>query len=198
MFDDVSDSAEAAIHSFDEFVGGRLVWLLRLTGALTGDPHLAEDLVQEVLLRVHRDWARIGALDVPEAYVRRMLINEFLSWRRRWGRVLPRPDVEPARTEPDHAVVIADRDALRQRLSRLPRGQRVVLTLRYFEGLSDTEIAAEMGCSPGTVRGYASRALSALRIDGSDAPDPPREPADGRPSLNGPNRTSAASRGGTR
>jgi DNA-directed RNA polymerase specialized sigma24 family protein len=46
-----------------------LVWLLRLTGALTGDPHLAEDLVQEVLLRVHRDWARIGSLDVPEAYV---------------------------------------------------------------------------------------------------------------------------------
>jgi RNA polymerase sigma factor (sigma-70 family) len=125
-----------------------------------------------------------------------MLINEFLSWRRRWGRVLPRPDVEPARTEPDHAVAIADRDALRQRLRRLPRGQRVVLTLRYFEGLSDTEIAAEMGCSPGTVRGYASRALSALRIDGSDAPDPSREPADRRPPVDGPSRTSTASRGG--
>lgn len=165
---EVSDSEEGVAQPFEDFVAERLVRLLRFTGALTGDPHQAEDLVQEVLVRVFRDWARIGALDIPEAYVRRMLVNEHLSWRRRWSRFRPQSNVEPDWTDPDHAVAITDRDDVRQRLARLPRTHRVALTLRYYAGLSDTEIASIMGCRPGTVRGYASRALSTLRIDDPD------------------------------
>jgi RNA polymerase sigma factor (sigma-70 family) len=77
-----------------------------------------------------------------------------------------------ARLVPDPAVDHAERDALLAELARLPRRQRAVLVLRYYEALSDAEIADVLGCAPGTVRGYASRALAALRIDLSAARQP--------------------------
>ncbi|HEY0640890.1 MAG TPA: SigE family RNA polymerase sigma factor [Pseudonocardiaceae bacterium] len=151
--------------TFDEFVAGRLPALLRYAAVLAGDRGLAEDVTQEVLLRAHQRWAHIGGLDAPEHYVRRMITNEYLSWRRRWARVVPRAAVEPADPQPDHAGAHAERDALLGELHRLPRRQRAVLVLRYYAGLSDQEIAAELGCAAGTVRGYASRALATLRIE---------------------------------
>lgn len=101
----------------------------------------------------------------PDSYVRRMLINEFQSWRRRRLRMRSSVWLDGADVHPDHADQHADRDALRTEIARLPRRQQVVLALRYYGGLSDTEIAAVMGCRPGTVRGYASRALASLRVD---------------------------------
>lgn len=157
--------------SFDEFVGTRLPTLLRFTGVLTGDRQLAEDVVQEVLLKAHGRWDRIGALDLPEAYVRRMLVNEYISWRRKWARVVPMPDLSGwERAEPDHANRLADRSDLADRLATLPPRQRAVLVLRYYEQLSDTEIGDVLGCAVGTVRGYASRALASLRIAAHQAP----------------------------
>lgn len=156
--------------TFEEYAAARLPALLRYAAVLTGSTDLAQDIVQEVLVRVHARWHRIAALALPDRYVRRMVTNEFLSWRRRWGRLLPvaavAEDRRPAAmTEPpDAAAVHAERDALLAELSRLPRRQQVVLVLRYYEGLSDVEIAEVLGCRPGTVRGYASRALAALRI----------------------------------
>ena len=79
--------------TFDEFVAARLPALLRYAAVLTGDRDLAQDVVQDVLLRAHRRWSSIHRLEVPEQYVRRMILNEFLSWRRRWGRVLPVAEV---------------------------------------------------------------------------------------------------------
>lgn len=78
--------------TFDEFTAGRLPALLRFAGVLAGDRGLAEDVVQEVLVRTHQRWTKIGALDSPEHYVRRMIVNEYLSWRRRWGRIVPHAD----------------------------------------------------------------------------------------------------------
>ena len=95
-----------------------------------------------------------------------MIVNEFLSWRRRSWRLVPAgrgPDVDN-RVSQDHAAAHAERAALLAELGTLPRRQRAVLVLRYYEGLSDTEIAEVLGCAPGTVRGYASRALAALRV----------------------------------
>ncbi|HYQ69706.1 SigE family RNA polymerase sigma factor [Actinophytocola sp.] len=151
---------------FEEFAADSLPGLLRFAAVLTGDRGLAEDVVQEVLLRVYGHWARIGALDSPKHYVRRMIVNEYLSWRRRWGRVAPHAD-PPAVVDPvsDHAAVHAERDALRIELDKLPRRQRAVLVLRYYAGMSDIEIAEVLGCGAGTVRGYASRALAALRVE---------------------------------
>lgn len=152
--------------TFDEFTATRLPALLRYAAVLAGGRALAEDVVQEVLLRAHQRWSHIGGLDRPEHYVRRMITNEYLSWRRRWARVTPHAHVEPARDDsPDHPTTHADRDALVTELARLPRRQRAVLALRYYAGLTDAEIADELGCAPGTVRGYASRALATLRVE---------------------------------
>ncbi len=153
--------------TYEEFVAARLPALVRFASVLTGDRALAEDVVQEVLARTHVRWRKIAQLDQPDSYVRRMVVNEYLSWRRRWARYVPHADAGQE-TLPDvavqHAEQYAERDALRAELARLPRRQRTVLVLRYYLGFSDNEIADVLGCTPGTVRGYASRALSTLRI----------------------------------
>ena len=169
--------------TFEEFAAQRLPALLRFAAVLTGNRSQAEDLAQEVLVRAHSRWNSIGRLDRPEAYVRKMLVNEFLSWRRRSWRLIPAgsgSDVD-RRQAPDHAASYAERDALIAELGKLPPRQRAVLALRYYEGFSDPEIAALLGCSPGTVRGYASRALAALRVELTERPR--RAPAVGRPAV---------------
>ncbi|MEV6527274.1 SigE family RNA polymerase sigma factor [Longispora sp. NPDC051575] len=148
--------------TFEEYAAARLPALLRYATVLTGERALAEDVVQEVLVRAHARWRRI---DEPESYLRRMVVNEYLSWRRRWSRVVPHASVGlPPSDAPDHPTSHADRDALRAELALLPRRQRAVIVLRYYQGLTDAEIADALGCSPGTVRGYASRALATLRV----------------------------------
>ena len=114
-----------------------------------------------------RSWGHIGQLDRPELYVRKMIVNEYLSWRRRSWRLLPGGSAAEVddRVSPDHAAQHAERDSLLTELGKLPRRQRAVLVLRYYEGFSDQEIADVFGCTPGTVRGYASRALAALRVE---------------------------------
>ena len=152
--------------TFEEFAATRLPGVLRFAGVLTADRALAEDVVQEVLIRAHARWDRISVMDRPELYVRKMIVNEFLSWRRRSWRLVPAgggQDVGDQQAQ-DHAFAHAERAALLGELAKLPRRQRAVLVLRYYEGLSDNEIAGVLSCAPGTVRGYASRALATLRI----------------------------------
>lgn len=162
--------------TFHEFTNTRLPVLLRFAVVLTGDRGLAEDVVQEVLLRVHLRWHKISALDSPEHYVRRMITNEYLSWRRRWARVVPHAEPRGRQdSTPDHAVAHAERDAFRTELDKLPRRQRAVLVLRYYAQLSDVEIAEVLGCGTGTVRGYASRALATLRVTLAPAQVPVKE-----------------------
>lgn len=153
--------------TFEEFAAEQLPGVLRFAAILAGDRALAEDLAQEVLIRAHSRWGKIGSLDRPEYYVRKMILHEFLHWRRREWRQIPSgaaSDVD-RRSVPDHAVGYAERDALFAKIGKLPARQRAVLALRYYEGLSDTEIADLIGCKPGTVRGYATRALAALRVE---------------------------------
>jgi RNA polymerase sigma-70 factor (sigma-E family) len=159
--------------AFEDFMRQRQRALLRFAMVLTGDAQRAEDIVSDVLGRAWEKWERIGSLAEPNAYVRRMVVNEFLSWKRLTKRTLPRGDVaqliDDAR--PDYAnsasnpeFVLSERSAMVGALARLPRKQRAALVLRYYEGLSDTEIATVLGCGPGTVRSNTSRALAALRI----------------------------------
>lgn len=158
---------------FEEFTVERLPALTRYAIMLTGSRELAEDVVQDALVKAHAKWKRISALDRPDLYVKRIVTNEFLSWRRR--RQVPTIRLEPDFAEvvpgdqaPSHEETSADRDALWVELARLPRQGRAVLVLRFYEGLSDNEIAAVLNCRPGTVRGYGSRALAALRIELAD------------------------------
>lgn len=135
---------------------------------MSGDAHLAEDLVQEVLVKVHLRWTQIGALDDPPSYVRKMVTNEYLSWRRKWSRVVPFAEPHLFQQPPDHpdaTTTLADRDDLVRRLAKLTRRQRAVLALRFFEGLTDQEISTTLGCGEASVRTHASRGLAALRID---------------------------------
>jgi RNA polymerase sigma-70 factor (sigma-E family) len=152
--------------TFDEFAAARLPAVLRFATALTGDPDLAKDLVQEVLIRVSGRWQEIGRLDRPEAYIRKMVVNEFLSWRRRSWRLIPSgmSGHLTGRPSPDPADGYIERQALLAELAKLSRRRRTALVLRYYEGFSDAEIAEVMGCTQSTVRGHVFKALAALRI----------------------------------
>jgi RNA polymerase sigma-70 factor (sigma-E family) len=148
--------------AFDEFVRARGAALLRFAYLLAGDRGLAEDLVQDALVKAYLRWGGRAAIERPEAYVRRIIVNEFVSWRRRRASrevVGPVPD----RAGGDHAEGVAERVRVWQVLARLPRRQRVVLVLRYYDGLPDREIADLLGCAEGTVRSLAARAFGTLR-----------------------------------
>ncbi|WP_375504861.1 SigE family RNA polymerase sigma factor [uncultured Jatrophihabitans sp.] len=150
---------------FEQFAARELSPLLRYAVMLTGDRELARDLVQDVMLKAHSQWRQVSIADHPRLYVRTMITRAYISWRRRWSvrnvLIAYDPDNEPP-PSPDHAVTVTDRADVWQRLATLPRQQRAVLVLRYYEQLTDTEIATVLGCSTGTVRGYASRALATL------------------------------------
>jgi len=153
--------------SFEDLLKQRLPAVLRFAAALTGDRASAEDVVQEVLIRAHQRWDKIGRLDQPEMYIRKMIVNEFLSSRRKLRRLVPsgRGSEVDGRVTSDHAARHADRDELLGELAKLPRRQRAVLVLPYYEELPDAAIAEILGCAPGTVRSSASRALATLRIE---------------------------------
>lgn len=151
---------------FSEYVRTNRPALIRFATVLTGQPWLAGDLVSDVLGRAYERWPTISAMARPHAYVRRMIVNEYLSWRRRFSRVLRGSDgylPEPA--VGDGTDAYAERDAMIALLARLPRRQRAAIVLRYYVGLSDAEAAAELGIGESTVRSTISRALAALRID---------------------------------
>jgi RNA polymerase sigma-70 factor (sigma-E family) len=154
--------------SFSEYVTARGTALLRFAYVLCGDRHLAEDLVQDVLARMHRRWRQVEATEAPDAYIRKSIVNEYLSWRRRLSnRELVFSELpEPRRSSgPDTAAETVARDEMWRLLATLPRTQRVVLTLRFYEDMSFDEIAAVLGSASSTVRVHASRGMAKLRID---------------------------------
>ncbi|GAA0253201.1 SigE family RNA polymerase sigma factor [Cryptosporangium japonicum] len=152
-------------NGFDAYVAAHGTPLLRFAFLLTGNYHLAEDMLQEALMRVHRRWSTLERTDAIGNYVRRAILRQYLSWRRRRSSgetpSATAPDV--ALPGSDHAERYAERDALRQALTALPRQQRAVLVLRFYEDLDDTAIGELIGCSPATVRAHASRGLARLR-----------------------------------
>lgn len=154
--------------TFDEFLAHRLRSLLHFATVVTCDPDLAEDVLQEVLVRAYDRWRRISAVEQPEAYVKRMVVNEYISWRRRSARVVTIDGEALARLvppEPDPATATGGGDDLVARIARLTPRQRVVVAMRYYDDRTDAEIAETLGCSEVTVRGHAAKALAALRVD---------------------------------
>jgi RNA polymerase sigma-70 factor (sigma-E family) len=160
----------ASSEEFRAFVAANNVPLLRTAYLLTGDRQLAEDLVQNALLRVYRRWARISRLDRPEAYVRKVLVNERRSaFRRRRVAEDLRP-VPPERPGADDAARHAERDELLGELQKLPPRTRAVLVLRYWDDISEADTAELLGCSVGTVKSQASRGLARLRASLAGSP----------------------------
>jgi RNA polymerase sigma-70 factor (sigma-E family) len=153
---------------FEEYVRARGESLCRFAHLLCGDRHLGEDLVQEVLVKAHRRWARIEA-EQPDAYLRTALVRSHVSWlRRRSSGERPGPgwsgaERAPAAVPTDFADQYAAREDMWERLGGLTRTQRAVLVLRFYEDLDDRQIAEVLRSSPSTVRVHAARGLARLR-----------------------------------
>lgn len=151
---------------FADFVSDRYASLCRTAYLLTGSHQSAEDAVQSALVRAFVHWAKVQRADRPEAYVHRMVVNEVLSFRRRrWTREAPVDDPDRLRTaevEPGPEDRVVDRQSMAEALASLTLRQRSVLVLRYYDGLSEAEIAATLGIRAGSVKGHARAALAKL------------------------------------
>jgi RNA polymerase sigma-70 factor (sigma-E family) len=150
--------------TFRAFAQPRAAPLHRNAYLLCGDWHLAEDLVQETLAKVYLHWHRVQSVDNPDAYVRRILLNEARTrWRHHDAPVLRTGDVgdHPVQEGTEEAVV--RRSELFQALLRLPVRQRATVVLRHLDGLSERDTAAVLGCSEGTVKSQSAHALASLR-----------------------------------
>ncbi|HEX7738778.1 MAG TPA: SigE family RNA polymerase sigma factor [Marmoricola sp.] len=151
------------VADFDDFVAARSTHLLRTAYLLTHDHALAEDLLQAALTKSWFAWKRIDG--DPEPYVRKVLFNTYATWwRRKWNGERATEEL-PDRGVPDHAGAAASGHDLWEAISRLPKRQRAVVVLRYYEDLSEAETADLLGCSRGTVKSQLSKALAKLRLD---------------------------------
>ena len=154
---------------FEQFVAGSTDSLLRTAYLVVGDLAESEDLVQECFVTVAKRWPRVGSMEYPRAYARRVLLNLALDGsarrsRRRWE--LEQSDTIDERFDERSSgelSAVDTRSELVAALARLPPRQRAVLVLRYFEDLSESETAAALQCSTGTVKSTASRALARLQ-----------------------------------
>ena len=148
---------------FTDFVNGRFTALQRFGYLLTGEWHLAEDLVQTSLTKVwfHRKSLRSGS--ALESYTRTVMVNTSTQWwRRKWRGETPTMTL-PELAAASEFGTVDDRDRLVRALATLPNRTRAALALRYFEDLPDAEIAEIMGCSVSTVKSSVSRGLARLR-----------------------------------
>jgi RNA polymerase sigma-70 factor (sigma-E family) len=160
----------AAPEQFAEFVRGRHAALLRYAYLLCGDSHLAQDLVQDALERTGVAWRRIERQGDPEGYLRRVITNRYLNRIRSLRRerlVSDAPDTGVVDVEPSDGSLL-------RLLACLPRQQRAVMVMRYYLDYSETQIADALGCSAGTVKSTASRAIARLRRElGADPQQQP-------------------------
>jgi RNA polymerase sigma-70 factor (sigma-E family) len=149
---------------FRDFVAARGHALLRTAYLLTGDQQLAEDLVQTALEKCAARWASIRVPVAAEAYVRRTMYREQVSlWRRRRVTELPTGTIPEPRHAPASPDAAEDRVVLRQALMQLGRRQRAVVVLRFFEDLTEQQVAEQLGISVGTVKSQTHKALAHLR-----------------------------------
>jgi RNA polymerase sigma-70 factor (sigma-E family) len=167
---------EHAREAFKGYVAGRSPALLRTAYMLTGNRADAEDLLQTALAKTYLAWDSIRDRESIDAYVRRIMVNTRTSWwrRRRHASEIVTDDVpEPATGGRDAASDIVLHDAIWTALSDLPKRQRAMVVLRYYEDLSEAETAAVMGVSVGTVKSTTARALAKLRVDERLSDDSP-------------------------
>ena len=144
-------------------VAARAPALLRLAVMLTGDRTEAEDLLQATLLRTLRHADRIAAMAAPAAYLRRALVHEHVSGVRRLGRRVRTTPLEGQDVADDQTPKADQRDATWRLLSTLPRQQRAVLVLRFYEDLTEVQVADALGVSTSTVKSQTRVALQRLR-----------------------------------
>jgi RNA polymerase sigma-70 factor (sigma-E family) len=158
--------------AFSDYVRARSGALLRAAQAMTGNRADAEDLVQATLVKAYQSWDRITDPAALDTYMRRIMVNTHISgWRRR------RVDEYPTDELPDSPAADATgdsdlHDVVQRAVDRLPRQMRAAVMLRYYDDMTEPEVAAALGVSVGTVKSTVARAVAKLRQDaelGSDA-----------------------------
>jgi RNA polymerase sigma-70 factor (sigma-E family) len=167
--DDLAGPAESAGPAddpeFREYVTARGRALLRTAYLLTGNLPDAEDLVQAALAKTYLAWDRIEDRGALDGYVRRAMVNTHISWwRRRRVQEFPTDEL-PDRAVADHAGDSDLQETLRRAIDRLPHRMRAAVVLRYYEDMTEAEVAERLGVSLGTVKSTVSRAVAKLRID---------------------------------
>ena len=163
-----------AREDFQSYVAARSPALLRTAYALTGNRADGEDLLQTALAKTYLAWERIREREAVDSYVRRVMVNTQTSWwRRRKADEHPTGELPERPSGRDDTADVDLHDALWTALSGLPKRQRAMVVLRYYEDLSEAETASVMGVSVGTVKSATSRALAKLR-DSSGLRDDPR------------------------
>lgn len=151
---------------FESFVRTRQRSLLRSAFMLTGDQHLAEDLVQSALTRTHQSWARLTDPANAEAYTRKVMYHLQVSWwrRNRVAESVTDTSPEPRPTgRPGEATGLTNRMTIQGALLKLSTKQRAVLILRFFEDRTEAETAETLGIAIGTVKSQTAKALARLR-----------------------------------
>jgi RNA polymerase sigma-70 factor (sigma-E family) len=148
---------------FRDFMRGRWPAMVRLAYGLTGDLGHAEDVAQAAFARAYSSWSRVAATGDPDAYVRKIVINENLSRFRKRRVAENLVDAVPEGPGPSAADLLGDSAALLSALRKLGPRQRAVIVARYWMDMSEAETAAALNCSVGTVKSQASRALATLR-----------------------------------
>jgi RNA polymerase sigma-70 factor (sigma-E family) len=152
-------------HGFREYVTARSRALLRTAYLLTGNAADAEDLVQAALAKTFLAWDRIEDRGAVDGYVRRAMVNTHISWwRRRRVEEYPTDEI-PDQAVADHAVASDLQETLRRAIDRLPQRMRAAVVLRYYEDMTEAEVAEALGVSLGTVKSTVSRAVAKLRTD---------------------------------
>jgi RNA polymerase sigma-70 factor (sigma-E family) len=150
---------------FCEYVTMRSGSLLRTAYLLTGNRADAEDLVQAALAKTFLAWDRIEDRGALDGYVRKAMVNTHISWwRRRRLDEYPTDEI-PDRAVADHATGSDMQDTLRRAIDRLPQRMRAAVMLRYYEDMTEAEVADALGVSLGTVKSTVSRAVARLRTD---------------------------------
>jgi RNA polymerase sigma-70 factor (sigma-E family) len=158
-------------HAFRDYVRARRPALLRTAYLLTGNLADAEDLVQSALAKTYLAWHRIEDRGAVDSYVRRAMVNTQISWwRRRRLEEFPTDEI-PDQATADYPVSTDVQESLRRAIDRLPHRMRAAVMLRYYEDMTEAEVADVLGVSVGTVKSTVSRAVAKLRIDVELQPD---------------------------
>jgi RNA polymerase sigma-70 factor (sigma-E family) len=151
------------VAEYTEFVAMRWPALVRTAYLLTGDHGHAEDLAQAALTKCLVAWPRLRARDAADAYVRKAMLNTYISWQRKSSsHELPSED-PPAIESYDSTEGLAQRSDVLDALAALPPKQRAVVVLRFYEDLGVREAAKQLGCSTGSVKRQTHEALKKLR-----------------------------------
>lgn len=149
---------------FTEFVRAQTASLFRTAYLMTGDYQRAEDVLQAALVRVYQHWPRVDTMDQPAGYARRVVVNQSMSWWRKRSSHESRLKLNDEPAWDGRVDDIAEHERVWNAVLSLPRRQRAVTVLRFYEDMTEAQIAETLGMAPGTVKSHSHAAVRRLAV----------------------------------